>query len=184
MNDTEISQVIPQILNKKKNKKHSQAMKYARSPGIQDWKLEKITRPYVHARMCAKLIQLCLTLWLCVACQAPLCMGFPRHEYWSGLSCPPPGDLLNPGTELQFLMSPALAGGFFTTSAAWEAMIMKFSQSRDWSPQELRSYCTGNDNWNGLKTELNKVWQNINVRNQIGEHGNVLILSSFMPDSQ
>ena len=39
-------------------------------------------------------------------------MGFSRQEYWGGLPCPPPRDLLNPGIEL---MSPALAGGFFTT---------------------------------------------------------------------
>ena len=48
-----------------------------------------------------------------VAFQAPLSMGFPRQEYWSGLPCPPPGDLPNPGIEP---MSPALAGVFFTTS--------------------------------------------------------------------
>ena len=47
-----------------------------------------------------------------VARQAPLSMGFPKQEYWSGLSFLPPGDLPNPGTEL---MSPALASGFFTT---------------------------------------------------------------------
>ena len=34
-----------------------------------------------------------------VAHQAPLSMGFSRQEYWSGLSCPPPGDLPDPGTE-------------------------------------------------------------------------------------
>ena len=55
------------------------------------------------------------------ACQAPLSKGFSRQEYWSELPCPPPGDLPNPGTELMSLMSPALAGGFFTTSATWEA---------------------------------------------------------------
>ena len=38
------------------------------------------------------------TLWT-VTCQAPLPMGFSRQEYWSGLPCLPPGDLLNPGTE-------------------------------------------------------------------------------------
>ena len=38
-------------------------------------------------------------------------MGVSRQEHWSGLSFPPPGDLLHPGTEL---MSPALAGSFFT----------------------------------------------------------------------
>ena len=47
-----------------------------------------------------------------VAHQAHLSMGFSRQEYWSGLPFPPPGDLPNPGMEL---VSPALAGGFFTT---------------------------------------------------------------------
>ena len=46
---------------------------------------------------------------------------FSRQEYWSGLPGPPPGDLPDPGIEPTFLMSPALAGGFSTTSATWEA---------------------------------------------------------------
>ena len=49
--------------------------------------------------------------------QAPLSMGFSRQEYWGGLPCPPPGDLPDPGIKLASLMSPALARGFFTTSA-------------------------------------------------------------------
>ena len=56
-----------------------------------------------------------------VACQAPLSMGLSSQEYWSGLLCPPPGRLPNPGIEPESLMSPALAGGFFTSSATWEA---------------------------------------------------------------
>jgi len=47
-----------------------------------------------------------------VAHQAPLSVGFPRQEYWSGLSFPSPGDLLDQGIDP---MSPALAGGFFPT---------------------------------------------------------------------
>ena len=47
-----------------------------------------------------------------VACQAPLSTGFPRPEYWSGLSFPSPADLPDPGIEPT---TPALAGGFFTT---------------------------------------------------------------------
>ena len=47
-----------------------------------------------------------------VACQAPLSMGFPRQEYWSGLPFPSPGDLSDPGIEPK---SPALAGLFYTT---------------------------------------------------------------------
>ena len=56
-----------------------------------------------------------------VARQAPLSMGFPRQEYWSGLPFPPPADLPDPGIEPASLMSPALAGGFFTTGAIQEA---------------------------------------------------------------
>ena len=55
------------------------------------------------------------TSWT-VALQAPLSMGFFKQEYWSGLPCPPPGDLPEPGTKPMSLTSPALAGGFFTTS--------------------------------------------------------------------
>ena len=57
-----------------------------------------------------------------VALQAPLSMGFSRQEYWSGLLCPPPGDLPAAGMEPEFLVSPALAGGFFS-SATWEAPL-------------------------------------------------------------
>ena len=74
--------------------------------------------------MSAKSLQLCLTLcdpMDCIACQAPLSMGFSRQEYWSGLPCPPPGDFPNPGMEPASLMSPTLAGRFFTTSTTWEA---------------------------------------------------------------
>ena len=59
-------------------------------------------------------------LWT-VTHQAPLSMGFPRQESWSGLPCPFPGDLPNPGIETVSLMSPALAGGFFITSTTWGA---------------------------------------------------------------
>ena len=55
-----------------------------------------------------------------VARQAPLSIVFSRQEYQGALPCPPPGDLPDPGTEPSSLMSPALASGFFTTSATWE----------------------------------------------------------------
>ena len=50
-------------------------------------------------------------------------MGFSRQESWSGLPCPPPVDLPNPGIEPTSLPSPALAGGFFTLSATWEGGV-------------------------------------------------------------
>ena len=74
--------------------------------------------------MCAKSLQSCPILCYpmdTVLLQAPLSVGFSRQEYWSGLACPPPGDLPDSGIELMSLMSPALAGGFFTSSVTWEA---------------------------------------------------------------
>ena len=47
-----------------------------------------------------------------VACQAPLSIGFSRQEYWSGLPCPPPGDLPDPRDRT---CVSCTAGGFFTT---------------------------------------------------------------------
>ena len=65
-------------------------------------------------------IRLYVTLWT-VARQAPLPMGFSRQEYWSGLTRPFPGDLLNPGIQPASLTSPALVGEFFPISTTWEA---------------------------------------------------------------
>ena len=69
---------------------------------------------------CFSCVGLFVTLWT-VAYQAPLSMEFFRQEYWSGLLCPPPGVLTNPGIKHKYLTSPALAGGFLTTNATWEA---------------------------------------------------------------
>ena len=57
-----------------------------------------------------------------VAGQALLSMGFSRQEYWSTLLFPSPGDLPDPGIKPTSLTSPAMAGGFFTTTATWEAL--------------------------------------------------------------
>ena len=50
-----------------------------------------------------------------MARQAPLSMGFPRQEYWSGLPFPPPGDLPDSGIQPPSPVSSALAGRLFTT---------------------------------------------------------------------
>ena len=67
-------------------------------------------------------VQLYGSLWT-VVCQASLSMGFSRQEYWSRLPWPPPGDRPNPRIKPVSLMSPALAGRFFTTSANWKAPL-------------------------------------------------------------
>ena len=79
-------------------------------------------------------------LWLfatpwTVAHQVPLSKKFPRHEYWNELPCPPSGDLPDPGIKLMFLMSPALVGGFFTTSATWGTSAKPWGQhnTASWS---------------------------------------------------
>ena len=65
------------------------------------------------------------TSWT-VARQAPLSMGFSSQEYWSGLLCPPAGDLPNPGIKPISLMSPALTGRFFTTEPPGKPKQQKF----------------------------------------------------------
>ena len=93
--------------------------------------LNNISCIYVH--ICAETlsrVRLCGTPWT-VAHQVPLSMEFSRQEYWSGLLFPPSGDLLFPpsgvlpdaGIEPTSFTSLALAGGFFTTSATWEAQM-------------------------------------------------------------
>ena len=74
--------------------------------------------PYLH--MCMR-TQLLSRVWLLttswpVAHQAPLSLGFPRQEYWSGLPFPSPGDLPTPGIEPASLASPVLAGRLFTSA--------------------------------------------------------------------
>ena len=58
---------------------------------------------------------------LTVAHQVALSMGFPRQDYWSGLTFPPPEYLPNPGIKPTIPASPELAGRFFITSTNWEA---------------------------------------------------------------
>ena len=72
---------------------------------------------------CSLVAKSCLTL--CdpmdyIAHQAPLSMGFSRQEYWSGLPCPPPGDLPDPVIKPKF---PALADRFFTTEPPGKFLV-------------------------------------------------------------
>ena len=74
-----------------------------------------------HGHVCAPLlsVQYFEAPWT-EARQAPLSLKFSRQESWSGLPFPTSGDLHDPEIESTSLESPALAGGFFTTSATWE----------------------------------------------------------------
>ena len=86
----------------------------------------KHTLVHLELRSCAcsviSIMSNSVMLWT-VAHQAPLSMGFSRQEYWSGLPCPPSGDLPDSGIKLASLMSltsPVLAGELFTIPATWE----------------------------------------------------------------
>ena len=79
----------------------------------------------MHTRSVSPVL-LFATPWT-VAYQAPLSMEFSRQEYWSGLSLPTLGNLPDLGIEPTSLASPALAGGFFTTSTTWEALAITLS---------------------------------------------------------
>ena len=82
------------------------------------------------------IIHLCSPGWWCSVTQlcpilcdplnhsppGPLSMEFSKQEYWSGVPFPTPGDLPNSGMEPTSLVCPALASGFFTTSASWEPL--------------------------------------------------------------
>ena len=61
--------------------------------------------------------------------QSPLSLGFSRQEYRSGLPCPLPGDLPDPGNKpASFTSSPALTCRFFIACITWEALERKKGQ--------------------------------------------------------
>ena len=78
---------------------------------------------YKDNLLSAKSIQSCPTLCDPMDCSPPgsSVHGILQARYWSGLPCPPPGNLPDPGIEPVSLVSPALVDEFFTTSATWEA---------------------------------------------------------------
>ena len=90
---------------------HPPKSAHSQVPDNQGWLLCSVLSHFSH-------IWLFAILWT-VAYQASLSIRFFRQEYWSELPFPTPGDLLDPGIEPISLSTPALAGGFFTTSTTW-----------------------------------------------------------------
>ena len=81
----------------------------------------------MHMMSSFSCVQLFATLCT-IACQAPLSLGFPRQEYWSGLPFPPPGYLPDPGIQPA---SPALAGGAFPSEHQGSLLLLsRFSRVR------------------------------------------------------
>ena len=78
-------------------------------------------------QLCACMLSHFSYVWLFVTLWTVAHQGFSRQEYWSGLPCPPPGDLPDPGIEPPSLMSPTLVGRFFTTSVTLDALLCFYS---------------------------------------------------------
>ena len=120
------------------------------------------------------LIAFCCCCYIFTACsvaescpalgdQAPLSMEFSRQEYWSGLPFPTPGDLPDPGIKYASLVSPALAGGFFTIAppgkpylppnldtvvgSAWKSSLTKTQAL--W-PEDLEMKLQGTGKYHGV----------------------------------
>ena len=96
-------------------------------PLLFSWCLFRVSYVCVFMLSC---LWLCATTWT-VACQAPLSVGFPKQEYWSGLP-PSPGDLPDPGIELRSLALQAvscISVRFFTDCAARETLSISYSNS-------------------------------------------------------
>ena len=108
-------------------------------------------------------------------------MGLCRQEYWSGLPCPPPGNLPNPGIELMSAMFPSLEDGFFPTSTTWEAHLfahgsfsssfsapfLPFPLSPHWSPLDcylhLSSHTPSNLRWSSGGFSLLRFTQDTSI---------------------
>ena len=126
---------------------------------------------YAHPR-CCMLSHFSHALWT-VAQQAPLLVGFSRKKYWRGFPCPPSGDLPDPGNKPESPASPALVGGFFTTSTTWEAPCILWEGVNDiFYVRELRS--SGLDN--GVKVIL-MLWEPRIKFRSLGLSKHVLSLS-------
>ena len=86
--------------------------------------VQSLSRVQLFAILCAKSLQMCLTLCDPMDCSLP---GFSVHSplqerILEWVAMPSSGDLPDPGIECTSLMSPALAGGFFTMSTTWEVL--------------------------------------------------------------
>ena len=81
---------------------------------------------------CFSCVWLFVTLWT-VPRQAHQSKGLSRQEHWSGLPCPPPGDIPNPGIEPASLKFAPLVGRLLTTSTTWEALTIYCLWSIAWA---------------------------------------------------
>ena len=78
-------------------------------------------------------VQLFVTLWT-IAHQNPLSIGFFRQEYWSGLTCPPPGNLPDPRDPTHVSCTSCIAGGLFLPLSYQKSPLVPRSGIKPESP--------------------------------------------------
>ena len=140
---------------------------------------------------CYSPVQLFATPWT-IAHQAPLSMGFSRQEYWSGLPCPSPGDLPDPGIEPEFPTSSALAGRSLTPSTTWVSHLFFFRERNKVKQKEFWTFY-----WQGapiflcplrndlIGTSLEVQWLRLHLPIQEAWVPSLVMISrSHMPHSQ
>ena len=86
-----------------------------------------------------------------------LSIGFSRQEYWSRLPFPPAGDLSDPGIEP---MSPALAGGFFTTEPPAKPKRHSWAQPKGKGPTAMFEFFNGSI-YSPLKVLYAQMWRDL-----------------------
>ena len=95
--------------------------------------------------ICAvQLLQSCLTPWT-ITHQAHLFIGFSRQEYWSGLLCPPPGDLPCPGIKAYLLCLLHWQVGSLPLAPPGKPVLYEVSANtihfQDGFPRRLGGWC-------------------------------------------
>ena len=98
-------------------------------------------------------VQLYATPWT-VACQAPLSMRFSKQEYWSGLPCPPPGDLPDPGIRTHIILRhPGWASEFFTTVSPGKPCVLSVNHFKS-SQSSLQGRARAPLQWSVLHSSV------------------------------
>ena len=130
--------------------------------------------PHGLILLLAKSLQSCLTLCDPVDCSPPASSvhGILQQEYWSVLPGPPPEDLPDPGIDPGSLMSPALAGRFFTTSTTWEAYFIIITSLKALSPNTVTFWGAGGLNFSKW------IWGGHSSVHNIGKYA-ILDLSEY-----
>ena len=130
---------------------------------------------YLFCLLCS-VVQSCLTFFSPMDCSPPhsSAHGIFQQEHWSGLLFPTPGHLPNLQMETVSLESPALAGGFFTTSATWEALVL-VAGYLFWSL--FIGWCCGN-----VCSSLWLIWHSMVIFGCINLYFNSQIFKGFIYD--